>query len=50
MRINLNYLKAANVAASTKQTRYYLMGVSADNCAATNPRFDRKRFLSACGV
>lgn len=28
MLINLNYLKAANVAASIEQTRYYLMGVS----------------------
>lgn len=28
MQINLNYLRAANVAASIEQTRYYLMGVS----------------------
>jgi DNA polymerase-3 subunit beta len=28
MQIKLNYLKAANAAASTEQTRYYLKGVS----------------------
>ncbi len=42
---------AASMDSRTaKQVVYFTASVTADRLCSTNPRFDRARFLLACGV
>lgn len=38
------------IACSTDATRKFMAETFADKLARTNPKFDRRRFLRACGV
>ena len=34
----------------SREAKWRMIDAFADACAATNPRFDRNRFLTACGA
>lgn len=46
----LSELKPSHKLSLSGTTHRYLCHYFADKLAATNPRFDHKRFLAACGM
>ena len=44
------YLIDSQTPISAEQARVRIANATADALATTNPRFDRARFLAACGV
>lgn len=46
----LDRTRPANVQAVAYEPWRRMVDAFADDCARSNPRFDRRRFLAACGI